>query len=798
MAAYMTGIWGFCYPRAAGFVFFLLIVLRGREWKKFIPVLVCFGLGLAAAYFSFPGQPQGDVPQFIAARDKVRISGSIDEVVTRPDKRERIILSRIKIRDGSTEMRLPGRMVVNWYQARRFVLPGREMAFTSRVKPVHSLANQGVWNSEFYWHKQNVFWRSYAVKSKSDVTLSKGADFWAQKRFELIKAVESGIDSLSGVWPEKEIERIKGISLALLFGERFYLENDFVDRVRRASLGHSLALSGMHLGMIVFVGWLVAGAAGSLFPRIYISLPRPKLAFFLAFPLCLLYVWLGQAPHSLVRSGLMFFFWGIFVCFGRSRNLTDALFAALAFILIINPLALFDLSLQLSALAVAGICVFQPTMSAVLNRVPCLFLRPAAFYFLGLLMITLAVNIFLLPVQSWTFGYLSGHLYLNLLWIPLLGMFILPLVFLGLLAGLLFPAAAPFFYWAAGMIINPFADFLAFMDSHHWLDPFLVIRPGWGLMIAYYFFLLLIVCLFCYQRITRTIAVSAVLVLLAAAAPYLRDIPDKSTRLQLMDVGQGQCAFVRSPQGEFTIIDGGGSWNLDYDLGRRVVAPALSWRRCPRAKNCILSHGDIDHMRGLYYPLAHADIGTFWFNGIWPDKLDGKLLFRSLDRGDESVRVLRKGDRVRLGKDLNLNVLYPPGFFRYADNNNNSLVLRLTWKGRGLALIPGDIEKKGMQALLDSGENLKAEVLVLPHHGSKSSFFPEFYRRVNPDLVLASTGFLNYFRMPAKKVVHYFKDRDIPVLNTALCGQINVSWDGPDAGKSLTRVREGSRTALLR
>lgn len=760
--------------------------------------LICFGLGLAAAYFSFPGQPQGNVPEFITSRDKVRISGSIDEVVTRPDKRERIILSRIKIRDGSTEMRLPGRMVVNWYQARRFVLPGRKMAFTSRVKPVHSPANEGVWNSEFYWHKQNVFWRSYAVKSKSDVALSKKADFWAQKRFELIKAAESGIDSLSGVWPEKEIERIKGISLALLFGERFYLENDFVDRVRRASLGHSLALSGMHLGMIVFAGWLVAGAAGSLFPRIYMFLPRPKLAFCLALPLTLLYIWLGQAPHSLVRSGLMFFFWGIFVWFGRGRNLTDALLAALAVILILNPLSLFDLSLQLSALAVAGICVFQPIMSSVLRRVPYFFLRAVVFYFLGLLMITLAVNLFLLPVQSWTFGYLSGHLYLNLLWIPLLGMFILPLVFLGLLAALLFPAAAPFFYWAAGMIINPFADFLAYMDSRHWLEPFLVIRPGWGLMIAYYFFLLLIVHLICYQRITRTIAVSSALVLFAAAAPYLRHIPDRSACLQLMDVGQGQCAFVRSPQGEFTVIDGGGSWNLDYDLGRRVVAPALSWRRWPRAENCILSHGDIDHMRGLYYPLAHADMDKFWFNGIWPDKLDGKLLFRSLDRGGESVRVLRKGDRVRLGKGLNLSVLHPPGFFRYTDNNNNSLVLRLTWKGRGLALIPGDIEKKGMQALLDSKENLKAEVLVLPHHGSESSLFPEFYRRVNPDVVLVSTGFLNYFRMPSKEVVRYFMSRDIPVFNTAQCGQINVSWESPGAPGKVTRLRKAPGTVFLR
>ncbi|MFP4168873.1 MAG: DNA internalization-related competence protein ComEC/Rec2 [Desulfonatronovibrionaceae bacterium] len=789
VAAYITGIWGLCYPIAAGFILLIQALLWVRSKKSLFFCAAAFGLGLLAADLSCPQAPEQDLPEFVLNRDKVRISGIVTRAETKPGRRQRLVLDRARIKNGSQGHVLPGKMVVNWYDSPRLVLPGQEMSFESRVKPVHSLANQGVWNGEFYWEKQGVFWRSYAVEDESGVLLSGEGTFWSRMRMRLMQGVREAADSLEGGWSEERVRRLKGTALALLFGERYYLEPDFVDRVRRASLGHTLALSGMHLGMLVLLGWLAAGATGALFPRVYLFLPRPRLAFCLAVPLCFLYVWLGQAPHSLVRSGLMFFFWGALVWFGRSRNLSDALFAALAVILAVNPLAVFDLSLQLSALAVAGICVFQPLMARVLKKIPFFFLRPVIVYLLGLSLVTLAVNIFLLPVQAWTFGYLSRHLYLNLIWIPALGLFILPLFFFGLFASLFIPATAPFFFWLAGSVLNPLADFLSLLDERLWLDPFLILRPGWGIIAAYYFFLLLIVSFFCYRKIGKAGIICAVLVSLAAVAPYIPGADQSIVRLQLMDVGQGQCVFLRSRSGELTIVDGGGSWNLDYDLGRRVVAPAMAWRRWPSAKNCILSHGDMDHMRGLYYPLAHARIERFWFNGIWPDKVDGQLLAEAVRQGAQKVRVLQAGDRVPLDGGLHLEILHPQPSHRYDKSNNNSLVLRLTYKGRGLALIPGDIEKKAISDLLDSGVVLDADVLILPHHGSKSSFSPRFYQRVDPEVCLVSAGFLNYFRLPNKRVSEYLFEHEIPLLSTSGCGQIDVSFNRMGKDFSLTCLR---------
>ncbi len=786
---YMTGIWGLRYPGVAGFLFFVQAVLWIRSSRSLLWMLLACGTGYLAASLAFPAVPQGDLPGFIVNRDKVRISGVVQKTTTKPGKRERMILEKVRVRGKGVDRDLPGRMVLNWYDARQFVLPGQHISLSSRVNPVHSLANHGVWNSEFYWHKQGVFWRSYASKNDSGVRTKGRGDWWSRMRHALMDRVSKSMDALGGGWSTRSLERVKGMAQALLFGERFYLDQEFVDLVRRASLGHSLALSGMHLGMLIFLGWLLAGGVGALFPAIYLYLPRPRLAFCIAAPLCMAYIWMGQAPHSLVRSGLMFFFWGIFVWRGRGRNLTDALFGALALILVFSPLAIFDLSLQLSALAVAGICVFKNYMRDILLRIPSFFLSRVAVYFTGLLLITLAVNIFLLPVQAWSFGYLSPHLYLNLLWIPVMGLIVLPLAFTGLLLSLVSPGIAGFVFWCMGVTINLFAGLLTYMDARNWLDPVLVIRPHWGLTLLYYFLVLgSIYCFGWYRHFKRILALGSA-VLIAACFPWISSGMNDSLCLSLMDVGQGQSIFIRTPAGQRTIIDGGGSWNLDYDLGKRAVVPALAWGRWPGAENCILSHADMDHLRGLFYPLAHADIGTFWFNGRWPDKIDGRILNRSLQKGGEKVRVLREGDVLSLSHGVKLQVLHPPGSYAYPEDNDNSLVLRLVWKGHGLALLPGDIEKDAIRGVLDSGRRLSAQVLLLPHHGSRTSFYPRLYERVDPEISLVSAGFLNYFHMPHEKVTNYFRQRDIPVLNTAHQGQIDVAWESPGAEPRICTFR---------
>ncbi|MEF3695987.1 ComEC/Rec2 family competence protein, partial [Desulfolutivibrio sp.] len=187
--------------------------------------------------------------------------------------------------------------------------------------------------------------------------------------------------------------------LALLTGDRSELTTTDMDLVRRASLAHALALSGMHVGYVAALGWLLAWIAGRIRPGIFLRLPRQKLAVLLAAPLVCGYVWLGGATPSLVRAALMFACFGFLILLDRPRILLDGLFLALALIVAASPLSVFDIRLQLSALAVAGLAVFWPLGMAVFARLPLPErLRPTAVWLFGVLWTSLAAETALLPV----------------------------------------------------------------------------------------------------------------------------------------------------------------------------------------------------------------------------------------------------------------------------------------------------------------------------------------------------------------------------------------------------------------
>ena len=125
-----------------------------------------------------------------------------------------------------------------------------------------------------------------------------------------------------------------------------------------------------------------------------------------------------------------------------------------------------------------------------------------------------------------------------------------------------------------------------------------------------------------------------------------------------------------------------------------------------------------------------------------------------------------------------------PGAYVW-EGNSASLILRLVWKGHGLALFPGDADGAALRHLLASGQDVQADVLLAPHHGSDSSFLPEFLTAVRPRLVVASCGAFNRFGHPGKQLRQWLEEQQIPLLQTGRHGHVRVTWplsggtDGP-------------------
>ena len=165
---------------------------------------------------------------------------------------------------------------------------------------------------------------------------------------------------------------------------------------------------------------------------------------------------------------------------------------------------------------------------------------------------------------------------------------------------------------------------------------------------------------------------------------------------------------MRTAAGRTLLFDGAGAWGSDYDPGRAVVGPALAWDHPPRADMVFLSHMDADHVRGLFHILDTFDVRFFGWTGLLDKTEDSRRLRGFLERNQTLVRVLRRGDRISVGPDLWLEVLHPGREYRGVSSNDSSLVLRLVWRGKGLALLPGDAERRALGEMLNNSAPLQS------------------------------------------------------------------------------------------
>ncbi|MFV0422687.1 ComEC/Rec2 family competence protein [Oleidesulfovibrio sp.] len=623
-----------------------------------------------------------------------------------------------------------------------------------------------------------------------------------------------------------DMPQLYAVLPALLLGERFYLSSSSMDRLADAGLVHSFALSGMHLGFAAGVGMLVAMGLGWCFPRLYLFIPRQKLAVLCAVPVVALYVWLGGGTPSLLRAALMFAFWGGLLLAGKRGVLIDGLLWAVMVIVVLQPDAVFDMRLQLSALAVAGIACALPFFASLrgvrktagggvpqtavnepwYRRVALRCLRGGT----GILVVSVAAQLTLMPLTLDAFGTVTPWFMLNVLWLPVLALWVLPLAFAGL-AALHIPFLSGVAQWllaAAALPAGWLFNLLATLDGAGLLHPVLSVRPlpvSW----AGFWLLLLACCFLMRQRrmerkaeacaahsnkgAGRTLRPATVRMLhwmvpagvvLLMAGPCLRFAGyfKNDVSVAVLDVGQGQAVLVQAPYGVRVLVDAGGFASSSFDTGKALVAPVLTYNQPPRLTAAMYTHPDRDHMGGLPFIIQRFDVGAVYTNGMMPEGRDAKGWQTVLKDTAHSPVPLQAGDTIALSGDAALQVLGPFPDSKTEDTNDGSVVLRLVRNGSGLALLPADLGTVALDALTarangDDAGQLLAQVVLVPHHGSGNSLSESFYDAVAPQLAVASCGYLNYWGFPKKNVVKALEQRAVRLLTTADHGQITVSWD---------------------
>jgi competence protein ComEC len=764
--AFAAGIFAYRSPVEAGLFLVVLSVadpaLRGpiRRLPLFIFVLcAAFGFGYATQRTPAPVE----TPGWIASSRPVVVRGVVDRVDPREGHGLRLILRDMTCLFDEEDSPLPGRLVWNWRHPSSRPLPGQSLEVRLRVVPVRSFGNPGGWDYQWYWLRQNIQWRGW--------TGGKPLLRWGERPSGTTGALKDRLRlTVARLLPETPGG---ALVLALVTGDRSSLDAVTTDAVRAAGLAHTLALSGLHVGFVAAMGMALAWIVGLLHPPLLLRLPRPKLAVILAAPLVLGYVWLGQPSASLVRAATMYGFWGFLLLQGRGRVLLDGLFFALTVIVFIDPLSVFDLSLQMSALAVVGIGLLYPRLRPMLVWGGRGWRRVVGFG-LGVLAVSLCATISLLPLVAWYFGAVSPNILLNVIWIPVLGCAVMPLGLVGLLLSFVPAAAHPaaLFLGLAARIMDQLLAVLNAVNQAGLTPVLVVLRPLWPESLGFGLLLVVALAAWSNRRVAFGLAgIGFVLLSLPHLLVMASDTRDE-VRLTLMDVGLGQAVVVSTPGGHRWLVDGGGG-SRTFDLGEAVVGPWLALGRPPRLDGVIMSHPDNDHSRGLSHILGAFQVGAFYTNGMLPHGESGRDMRLALVGSGLEPVPLGVGQRVPLGGEASFEVLHPPVNFGVSGSNECSLVLRLVDRGRGLAVLPGDVEGAGTRAALASGLPLRAEVLVLPHHGSRSSLSVPFLRAVDAGAVLCSDGFMNRFGFPHAEVVEALA---APLYTTSRHGQITVVW----------------------
>ena len=687
-------------------------------------------------------------------------------VATEPERREQRLSFVVDLEEAETDGALygvSGRILVNARNLEVAADYGDRVTLLGRLRLPSGARNPGAFDYRRFLYLQNIHATLSLSRSVQILAVEpgRGSRLWEDVVLPIRRSVRQSIRrNLDGA----PADLLQG----MLLGDKHRISPEVRDSFRRTGLAHALVISGLHVGLVA-------------------------VFFFTAFKLCRLpdgltcaatvlvlglYALVTEMEPPVVRASIMAAVILLGRMAGRPGDIYNSLGLAALVILVAWPTSLFSLGFQLS---------FGATLAIVGLHAPIAHLFPASWrrdhrvsdWVIAPLCVSLAAQIGTGPLIAYHFQQFALiSLAANVVVAPLLGL-VVSLGLLSALSGWWAPLAATAFNAANYVVLK---SLIAMVDGLASL-PFASVttfRPGPFFLLTS-FVLALLLGRMPGSRRARICFIYVVLVWanVSVWSPLLRR---DHLEVVFLDVGQGDGAFIRFPNGRTMVVDGG-SCSARFDYGARVLLPFLKYRGLGRVDVVVASHPHNDHIGGLVRLLEEVEVGHYLDSGQLYDSWTARRLRALIGAKGIGYHRVAAGDTlVGLG-GVGALILHPTGEFVTPegaspyDLNNGSVVFALNY-GKVRVLFSGDVEKESDPSLLSWGERLRATVLKVPHHGSSTSSRPSFVRAVKPEIAVVSVGAFNKFRHPAPVVMDRLGAAGARTFRTDRSGAVIFETDG--------------------
>ncbi len=604
-------------------------------------------------------------------------------------------------------------------------------------------SNPGQFDTADYLAKQGIFVGA-SIKSRSGIKIIKKSNTGT---FPVIKNKIKEIAETALLGDITNKDGSNELLQALLLGYRGDIDSDTNEAFRKTGLSHYISLSGLHMGIIIGIIWWFSKLTGFLKRGRSVICIFAIIIFLMVIP--------PKAPT--VRASIIAVMFCMSFIIRRHANAINTLSLSAIILLLIRPTQLFEAGWQLSFVSVLGIILFSKDIYYFLhekldNIIQTKSANPKrkSFYLIAFIA-DKATSLFAVGLAAWfaSSGILLYHFHtitpLASLWTVLVFPFVGSILILGFLKILLFfifPTLSALLgilvSWLLVFLIS-IVKLLARLNISEILIGHVSLRTIYCL---YFVMIVFFLCFYTYPALRRKLVFIAapLLIILPYVLSWERTHNDNLI-ITCLDAGHGQAIFLQSPDNKNILFDAGSMYISN--IGERIIMPFLNYSGIDTIEAIMISHNDIDHLNGIPEIAKFCNVSNVYANDDFFDKDDewGTASFLK-DCLNETGIEIQPLDKIKLStKHIQITTLWPKSKNnpeKELSDNNKSLVTLIEFSGKKI-LLCSDIEQFAQKEILNLYPDLKADIVVVPHHGSSNTLDPNFLKSLNPDILICST-----------------------------------------------------------